>query len=114
MDIHVYLHDPDSGGPKEIDRKLATLITLVQRLTTQGVTMSAELDRLTTAVAQQTSVDQSVATLVTGLAQQIRDLAAANANGVTPEQLTALAQQIEDNNTAVQNAVNANTVTPTP
>lgn len=56
-------------------------------------------------VTKQTTVIQSAATLLSGLAQQLRDAIAAN----DPAALTALADQIESNTAALSQSVTDNT-----
>jgi len=76
-------------------------------------TMSAELDKLTAAVTRNTSVDQSIVTLVEGLAQQIRDLIAANTElPALKAALGTLADQLEASSDAEAAAVTANTPQP--
>ncbi len=75
--------------------------------------MSAELDRLTAAVNENTTVDESIITLVAGLAQQLRDLAAgATELADLKAGVTAMAADLEAANQKVADAVSANTPTP--
>lgn len=68
--------------------------------------MSAGFDHLKAAVATNTTVSQSILTLVAGLAQQIRD------NVDDPAALEALAGQLDAENAAIAKAVTDNTTTP--
>jgi hypothetical protein len=64
---------------------------------------AAEFDRLTSEVAESTTVMASAVTLINGLAQQLRD--AAN----DPAAITALADTLDTNANALAAAVSANT-----
>ena len=72
--------------------------------------MSAELDRLTTEVAENTTVIESAITLINRLADQIRN------NTTDPAALTALADSLDSEANKLGAAVAANTpvVTPPP
>jgi len=67
--------------------------------------MASNLDHVKASVAANTTVTQSVLTLVTGLAQQIRD------NAEDPAALEALAGQLDADNAALAKAVTDNTPT---
>jgi alkylhydroperoxidase/carboxymuconolactone decarboxylase family protein YurZ len=93
-----------------------TLTDIVQRLERIEAQMSAtddEISSLTSTVAQNTTVDGSVATLLTGLSTQLAAaLASATNAGATPAQLaqlTALGVTLDTNNAALKAAVVANT-----
>jgi hypothetical protein len=78
---------------------------LILRSIGQEVIMSASLDKLKADVQAQTGVVQSVSTLLSGMAQQIRDAAANNDQAA----LDDLATQLETNTSALSAAVAANT-----
>ena len=65
--------------------------------------MSAQLDKLTTEVAETKTVAASAVTLIEGLAQQIRDLKD------DPIALEALAAELDSTTNALAAAVSANT-----
>lgn len=71
-----------------------------------NITMSAELDRLTTEVAETKTAVASVLALVEGLAQQIRD------NATDPVALNKLADDLDAAQQDIAAAVTANTPTP--
>ncbi len=70
--------------------------------------MSAALDRLTTEVSENTTVVQSAITLITNLAEQLRQAA------TDPAAVNALADQLDAQSNALATAVAANTVAETP
>ena len=65
--------------------------------------MQANIDRLRQAVEQQNTVVESVKTMLTTMAEQLR--AAAD----DPEEIRRLAEQVEQNNQALADAAVANT-----
>lgn len=72
--------------------------------------MSAELDRLTAAVTQNTSVDQSAITLLNGLAQQLKDMVNSSTElNDLKSKVNDLATTLEADNQAVAAAITANT-----
>lgn len=88
---------------RKLDHQHEHLLDIIERLKT----MSAQLDRLTASVAALKTKEQSLITLVKGLAQLIRD----NVNDGPA--LTALADDIDADAAAIQAAVDENTP-PTP
>jgi hypothetical protein len=82
----------------------AALSTLLE----QGVTMSAELDRLTTEVAETKAGVASAIRLIQGLAQQIRD------NATDPVALNALADDLDAQQKDLADAVVAAGTNPAP
>lgn len=91
VEIHHYLH-------------LGDLSILEQVLS--GVTkMAGELDRLSSEVAENTSVTQSAITLLGNLSEQLRALAN------DPAAINALADTLDANSNALAAAVTANTPT---
>ena len=88
----------------EVNRKLDLILNF---LTGMEKTIMADLSSLTTAVTNETSVNQSAITLLNGLS------AALTAAGTDPVALAALATQINSNASALSAAITANTpVTP--
>lgn len=72
--------------------------------------MSAELDSLKSAVEHNTTVDQSVITLVNGLAQQLRDMAnSATELADLKASIASMATELESSNQQVADVVSANT-----
>lgn len=93
MRIDLYIHtDPDPA-----------LVAAVTKLAGKVEKMSAELDRLTAAVAAEKTADDSLIALVKGLAQQIRD------NATDPAALTALADSLDSDQAEIAAAVAENT-----
>lgn len=70
-------------------------------------TMTAALDRLTASVASLTTAEESLVTLVNGLAEQIRN------NVGDDDALNSLADSLDADTASITAAVTANT-TPTP
>lgn len=89
----------------------------LHQVSTNQDTIAAEITALQAAVAQETSVNQSAVTLISGFSAQLAAaVAAAEAAGATSDQLTALnqlSQTVTTNSTALAAAVAANT-TPAP
>ncbi len=106
MDVHFHFHGTT-------DPKLTEIVTQLTALAAQVMTMDAatqaKLDALNAAVAKETTIEQSVETLLTGLAAQI----AALKTGVTdPAVLAAIDSAtaiVSSNNDKFQAAVVANT-----
>lgn len=82
---------------------LRQILTLVTALQAQGVHMSAELDRLTTEVSENSTVIASAIALLNSLAQIIRD------NAQDPAKLGALADELDAKQRELADAVTANT-----
>lgn len=70
-ELHIHLHHHGDGT---IGKSLSDILQLVQRTLAEVHKMSKELDDLKAAVAANTEVTQSVATLVDGLAAKIVEL----------------------------------------
>lgn len=99
-------------GIKALSRKLDVAIALLRILTKQGRITMKELEDLTAAVTANTTVEQSAATLITGLAGQVQALADAAktaGTGVDPAAVETLAQQLNTSATALSAAITANT-----
>lgn len=96
MDIHHYFHGIDSA---RVTQMLDEVLTRLGRVASMNAETQAKLDALSAEVAKQTTIEQSVATLLNGLSAQI----AALKNGVTdPAVIKAL-----DDATAIVAANNA-------
>lgn len=103
IDVHIHLPQGGSGGSADV---LALLNQILDTLTAQQgeiTEMSAELDSLTAAVTENTSVDQSAITLLQDLAAKIQ--AAAN----DPAAITALATDLRASSQQLADAIVANT-----
>jgi len=99
MDIHHHFH---------FDSETVTLLKEI--LHKENLIMATILD-VQAAVAAESTVDDSIITLLNGIVQQLKD---AQASG-NPAALDAVVQSIQANTTKLQAAVTANTpVTPTP
>ena len=70
--------------------------------------MNAELDRLTTEVAETRTVVESAIVLISGLRQRLDDAIASG----DPAALTALSEDLDSQQAALAAAVAANTPTP--
>lgn len=81
----------DPFGYQRIERALDRVNNALGQLKDMVNKMAGELDTLKAAVARFDTVEASIVALVKGLAQQIKDLAAA---GADPAALTALANDI--------------------
>lgn len=105
MNLHVYFHD----DPKPCDH-LAEIRNLLTEINERTKKMSAELDDLTAAVAENTTIDQSAITLIEGLAASIAALAA-NATDLAQLKaaITAKAADLRASSAALSTAVAANT-----
>lgn len=86
-----------------IERKIDRSYLATQQLLIGDLIMSAELDALTVQVTANTDEEASVALLLAGIAQQLRDA------GTDRTKLTALASTLETSRAALAAAVVANT-----
>jgi chromosome segregation ATPase len=86
--------------------RLRSLQASVDAITRREIAMSAELDTLTAAVANATTVEESAITLLNGLSAQI--VALKN----DPVALQALADSVNSEATKLADAVTANTPQP--
>lgn len=93
-----------------VEDSLAELLANQQAIKDRLEAMSEQLDRLTAAVERNTTVDQSIMTLMGGMAQQIRDLVA-NATELeeTKAAMLAMADELDASSDAEAAAVVANT-----
>ena len=87
MDVHVYLHNTDDKLVKKVNKLMATI------------------NDLKAAVERNTSVDDSVLTMLTGLVQQLKDAQANN----DPAAIDQLIAQLDANTQKMTDAVTANT-----
>ena len=71
--------------------------------------MALDITALQTAVANETTVDASVETLITGMAAQIQTLINQSVNTVDPAALQAIVDTMNNNAAALKAAVTANT-----
>lgn len=103
MEVHLYIHsDLDNS-------KLDKILQMLQTLQREVVQMAASVDDVIIAVQNETTVEQSVITLLGQLSAQIK------AAGTDPVKLQQVLDQINANTTALSAAVTANTpVPPTP
>lgn len=90
-----------------IERLCEQILAEVQKVSSAQVTAAQAIADLTTAVTTETTVDQSVQTLITNLAAQITA-----ANGVSPAAVEALVATMKTNATALAAAVTQNTPAP--
>lgn len=86
------------------------LYSLLQEINYKVNQLMATIQDVQTAVAAQSTVEDSVITLLNGINQQLQAAIAAN----DPAALDAVVASITANTTKLSNAVAANTVTPTP
>lgn len=103
--IDVYHHtDPPC------EDSLTDIRNLLREINERAKKMSAELDDLTEAVAENTTIDQSAITLIEGLAASIAALAA-NATDLAQLKaaITAKAADLRASSAALSTAVAANT-----
>ena len=110
LQLHVHVHDDLSSGVIERLNQILTHIgALAAQVTHMDAATQTKLDALNTAVAQETTIEQSVETLLTGLSAQI----AALKTGVTdPAVLAALDSAtaiVATNNAKFAAAIAANT-----
>lgn len=77
--------------------------------------MALDISSLTAAVANETTVEQSAITLISGIGAQLQTLIANSGNTVDPTALQAIVAQMTTSQTALAAAVVANTpVAPAP
>lgn len=67
LDVHVYFHTDDTASD---------IRNLLREINERTKRMSAELDALTAAVEENSTIDQSAITLINGIAAQLAELAA--------------------------------------
>lgn len=103
MHIHVdlHVHNCDPATEQKLDRILSMLATVIQK---ENI-MAGELDQLTKDVAAESTVDDSVIALLTGIKAQL-DAAIASGN---PAALTALSTSLQASQAKMAAAIVANT-----
>ena len=106
MDFHIYLHSNDEV---KLEKILSQLIELTQRIIKMDAATQTALDNLNAAVAQQTTVETSVETLLNGLSAQILDLKKGTTDPAVAAALQSAADLVNANNAKATAAVVANT-----
>jgi hypothetical protein len=101
MEIHVHHH----FHPSPPDPRLDQVLALVRQIAQQETAEMATLTDVETAVAAERTVEDSVVTLLNGLAAQLKAALAAN----DPAAVQAVVDQITANTQAMSAAVTANT-----
>lgn len=121
MRIDIYHHTVEAAPDPRIDTLVGlvrTLITGVAQMSGTVNTLAAEITQLQADSAAQTTVIQSAETVINGIAGQIAAaVAAAQAQGATPEQLQALTDlhtQLSANTAGLSASIAANTTPPAP
>lgn len=107
IDIHHYIHFvPQSppAAPDPPDSRIGTMLTLLMFINERVLSMSGSVSDLTAQVAANTSVIASALVLINGFSAR---LAAA---GTDPVALAALQAELVSSDTALAEAVAANTV----
>lgn len=106
MEVHLYIHSGDTTVVAKLDK----IIQMLQNQQREMISMAASIDDVVTAVQNETTVEQSVITLLNQLSAQVK------AAGTDPVKLQAVLDQISTNSAALSAAVTANTpaALPTP
>ncbi len=86
----------------------AQILALLQTTNKEITTLALDISALTTAVTNETTVEQSAITLISGLAAQIQTLINASGNTVDPVALQALVDQMTTSQKGLAAAVAAN------
>ena len=105
MRIHVYHHFPSSEARCEVMRRLDLIDQKTDLIKESTETIMATIQELKDAVARNTSVDDSVLTLLQGISQQLKDAQAAN----DPQAISDVIAQLDANTQKMTDAVTANT-----
>jgi flagellin-specific chaperone FliS len=92
MDVNVYFHDT------EVTRLLKKILKEEEKI-------MATMQELRSAVERNTSVDDSVLTLLSGISQQLKDAQAQN----DPQAIQDVINQLDANTQKMTDAVSANT-----
>jgi hypothetical protein len=93
----------------EHNRKLDLIIGLLYKVLNKENILMATIQDVSAAVSAESSVDDSIVTLLNGVVQQLKDAQASN----NPAALDAVIAGIQTNTKKLQDAVTANTpVTP--
>lgn len=108
MDIHLYIHN-DESKVFELSHIVLNEITHIKN---QLNKMAQTLDDVLADVQAESEVDDSIVTLVQGLAQQLKDaLSGATLPPAVQEKVEAVFAGIEANKQKVADAVKSNTPT---
>mgnify|MGYP003622935208 CR=1 FL=1 len=94
-----------------VARELGTIHTQIQQLHKGQATIMATLQDITDAVNAESTVEDSIITLLNGISQQLKD---ALATGADPAAIQAIVDQIDADTAKVADAVTANTTPPAP
>lgn len=97
-----------------IEAKLDQLLALVQPIAQQETKIMAAEDDLTAAVANETTVEASAATAITGLIAQVQALTASGADTVPAADIEALVTKMQASQAALAAAIPTNTPAATP
>lgn len=92
MDINVYFHDME-------------VVRLLKKILKEEEKIMATMQELRSAVERNTSVDDSVLTLLSGISQQLKDAQAQN----DPQAIQDIINQLDANTQKMTDAVSANT-----
>ena len=96
---------------KEIDRKLDTLLGIVQQILTLEKKMAVDFTAITAEVARQTTVDASIIQLLDNVAAALAAIAPSS-DPATQASLDALRATLQANDDAIAAAVVKNTPAP--
>lgn len=118
MDVHIYFHNDDDVCATR--RMVEQILAQVGEIMANTKDVQAKVDELTQKVADETTVEESIIELVTGLKAQVGDLrtqlADAIANGADPaalqavvDGLSSLETTVDTNKQKIADAVTANT-----
>ncbi len=112
--VHVYLHDSSQPAfEKRVLEVLNTIATRVTAIQVQEIRMNADtqaaLDKLNATVTEQTTVEASIETLLTGLSEQISALKNDQTDPAVIDAINAAAAIVSANNAKASAAVVANT-----
>jgi hypothetical protein len=92
-----------------VNLKLDQINAKLDKILLGEQTMALDITALQTAVAQETTVDSAVETLLTSLSGELQTLIANSGNTVDPAALQAIVNTMTANATTLQAAVSANT-----
>lgn len=101
-DTHVHVHIHFEGAPTELLQRISAQ---VGQILTMDKTLMANMQDLRDAVARNSTVDDSVLALVSGLSQQLKDALASN----DPNAIQEVIAQLDANTQRLSDAVTANT-----
>lgn len=99
IEVHHYFH----GDHSDVNEKLDAILKLLRESKTREVVMSIEMDALAAAVQQNTNLDDSIISLLNGIAAQLTATAGDKA------QALALAAELNAKSEALSAAITANT-----